>query len=71
MGYHEMSQSKVTGSAATVAAATLPVTGNNVVLLVLAGIALVVTGLLLVRSGRYHVGRGLAVGRGLESAEVA
>ena len=51
-----MSHSKVTGSAATVAVATLPVTGNNVLLVVLAGIAMVVTGLLLVRSGRYQVG---------------
>ena len=51
-----MSQTKVVGSTATAAAVTLPVTGNNVVLLVLAGIALVVGGLLLVRSGRYQVG---------------
>jgi LPXTG-motif cell wall-anchored protein len=51
-----MSQTKVVGSTATIAAATLPVTGNNVVLVVLAGIALVVTGLLFVRSGRYQPG---------------
>jgi LPXTG-motif cell wall-anchored protein len=46
-----MSQPKVIGSAAV---ATLPLTGNNAVTLVLAGIALVVVGLLLVRSGRYR-----------------
>jgi LPXTG-motif cell wall-anchored protein len=45
-----MSQPQVIGSAA---AATLPLTGNGVVGMVLAGIALVVVGLLLVRSGRY------------------
>jgi LPXTG-motif cell wall-anchored protein len=45
-----MSQPQVIGSAA---AATLPLTGNNAVALVLVGIALVVAGLLLVRSGRY------------------
>jgi LPXTG-motif cell wall-anchored protein len=54
MGLPLMSQSKVVGSTATVAAATLPVTGNNVVLAVLMGLVLVVTGLLLVRSGRYQ-----------------
>ena len=46
-----MSQPQVIGSAA---AATLPLTGNNAVGLVLAGIALVVAGLLLFRSGRYR-----------------
>jgi LPXTG-motif cell wall-anchored protein len=44
-----MSQPQVIGSAA---AATLPLTGNSVVGLVLTGIALVVVGLLLIRSGR-------------------
>jgi LPXTG-motif cell wall-anchored protein len=34
--------------------ASLPVTGNSVALLVLAGIVLVVVGALLVRSGRYQ-----------------
>jgi LPXTG-motif cell wall-anchored protein len=47
-----MSQPKVIGSTVVVGA-TLPVTGNNVVTLVLAGIAMVVVGLLLVRSGRF------------------
>jgi LPXTG-motif cell wall-anchored protein len=47
-----MSQPQVIGSAST--AAMLPLTGNSVVGLVLAGIALVVVGLLLVRSGRYR-----------------
>ena len=50
-GESAMSQPKVIGSAA---AATLPLTGNGVVGMVLAGIALVVVGLLLVRSGRYR-----------------
>jgi LPXTG-motif cell wall-anchored protein len=47
-----MSHPKVMGSAAV---ATLPLTGNNVVLLVLAGFAMVVAGLLLVRSGRHRI----------------
>jgi LPXTG-motif cell wall-anchored protein len=46
-----MSQPQVIGSAA---AATLPLTGNSVFTLVLAGIALVVAGLLLFRSSRYR-----------------
>lgn len=50
-----MSQPKVIGS---VAAATLPVTGNNVVLMIIAAIMMVMLGLLLIRSGRY---RGNAV----------
>jgi LPXTG-motif cell wall-anchored protein len=45
-----MSQPTVIGSAA---AAALPLTGNNAVTLVLAGIAMVVVGLLLFRAGRY------------------
>jgi LPXTG-motif cell wall-anchored protein len=49
-----MSQSKVMGSAAVAATATLPATGNNVVLVALAGVLMVVAGLLLVRSGRYQ-----------------
>jgi LPXTG-motif cell wall-anchored protein len=49
-----MSQSKSLGSTALAGAATLPVTGNKVWLMVLAGIAMVVVGLLLVRSGRYQ-----------------
>ena len=55
-----MSQPQVIGSAA---AATLPLTGNGVVGMVLAGIALVVVGLLLVRSGRYRsAGAGTGAG---------
>jgi LPXTG-motif cell wall-anchored protein len=55
-----MSQPKVIGSAA---AATLPLTGNGVVGMVLAGIALVVVGLLLIRSGRYRAaGNGAGTG---------
>lgn len=51
-----MSQNKVPAAvAAAVPAAALPVTGNSVLLVVLTGIALVVTGLLLVRSGRRQV----------------
>jgi LPXTG-motif cell wall-anchored protein len=46
-----MSQPKVIGSAA---AATLPLTGNSSLTLVLVGIAMVVAGLLLVRSGRFR-----------------
>jgi LPXTG-motif cell wall-anchored protein len=42
------------GSTAVAASATLPITGNNVVLVVIAGVAMVVAGLLLVRSGRYQ-----------------
>jgi LPXTG-motif cell wall-anchored protein len=50
-----MSQSKVMGSTALAAgAAALPTTGNNVVVLVLVGVAMLVTGALLVRSGRYR-----------------
>lgn len=47
-----MSQPKVIGAGA---AAALPLTGNNVVLMVLAGIAMVVVGLLLVRSSRHQI----------------
>jgi LPXTG-motif cell wall-anchored protein len=50
-----MSQPKVVGpAAAAVATATLPVTGFNSVSVVVAGIALVVGGLLLVRAGRFR-----------------
>jgi LPXTG-motif cell wall-anchored protein len=49
-----MSQTKVTGATATAAVATLPVTGNSVVLMVLTGFLMVVGGLLLFRSGRYR-----------------
>ena len=48
-----MSQPKVIGSTVVTGAAILPVTGDSVLALVLAGIAMVVGGLLLVRSGRY------------------
>jgi len=54
-----MSQPQVIGSAV---AATLPLTGNNAVGLVLAGIALVVAGLLLFRSGRYRNNPVIAAG---------
>ena len=49
-----MSQSKVLGpvAAAGATAATLPVTGNNVVTAALVGFALVAGGLLMVRSAR-------------------
>jgi len=49
-----MSQSKVLGpvAAAGATAATLPVTGNNVVPAALVGFALVAGGLLMVRSAR-------------------
>jgi LPXTG-motif cell wall-anchored protein len=49
-----MSQTKVFGpvAAAAATAATLPVTGNNVVTATLVGFALVAAGLLLVRSAR-------------------
>src|SRR3712207_9363948 len=54
VGEHEMSQTKVLGpvAAAGATAATLPVTGNNVVTAVLVGLALVAGGLLMVRSAR-------------------
>jgi LPXTG-motif cell wall-anchored protein len=49
-----MSQAKVFGpmAAAGATAATLPVTGNNVVTAALVGFAMVATGMLLVRSAR-------------------
>lgn len=49
-----MSQPKVLGpiAAAGASAATLPVTGSNVITAVLVGFALVASGLLLVRSAR-------------------
>jgi LPXTG-motif cell wall-anchored protein len=49
-----MSQPKVLGpvAAAGASAATLPVTGNNIVTAVLVGFVLVASGLLLVRSAR-------------------
>jgi LPXTG-motif cell wall-anchored protein len=49
-----MSQSKVLGplAAAGATAATLPVTGNNVMTVALVGFAMVASGLLLVRSAR-------------------
>jgi LPXTG-motif cell wall-anchored protein len=49
-----MSQPKVLGplAAAGATAATLPVTGNNVVTAALAGLVLVAAGMLLIRSAR-------------------
>ena len=49
-----MSQAKVFGpiAAAGATAATLPVTGNNVVTAALVGLSLLAAGLLLVRSAR-------------------
>jgi LPXTG-motif cell wall-anchored protein len=49
-----MSQSKVLGpiAAAGATAATLPVTGNNVVTVALVGFALVAGGMLMLRSAR-------------------
>ncbi len=49
-----MSQTKVFGpvAAAGATAATLPVTGNNVMTAALVGVALVAAGLLMVRSAR-------------------
>jgi LPXTG-motif cell wall-anchored protein len=49
-----MSQPKVMGSAAMAATATLPITGSNVALIVATGMAMLVAGFLLVRSGRYQ-----------------
>ena len=46
-----MSHTKVVG---TVTAASLPVTGSPVVTLVIAGAAMLVSGLLLVRAGRFR-----------------
>jgi LPXTG-motif cell wall-anchored protein len=46
-----MSQTKVVG---TVTAASLPVTGSPVMTLVIAGAAMLITGLLLVRAGRFR-----------------
>ena len=54
-----MSQPQVIGSAA---AATLPLTGNSSLTLVLVGIAMVVAGLLLFRSGRYRNDPATAAG---------
>lgn len=52
----DMSQSKSLGPAAG-AAATLPVTGSNTALMVAAGVALVVVGLLLMRAARVRRAR--------------
>jgi LPXTG-motif cell wall-anchored protein len=51
-----MSQSKGLGPAAG-AAAALPVTGASTLTMVLAGVVIVVVGLLLVRVGRTRPGR--------------
>ncbi|GAA0714970.1 LPXTG cell wall anchor domain-containing protein [Dactylosporangium roseum] len=51
-----MSCTKVAGGAATcgAAAGSLPVTGSPVFAIVLAGVALVVTGFLMVRASRFN-----------------
>ncbi|MER7001897.1 LPXTG cell wall anchor domain-containing protein [Dactylosporangium sp. NPDC000555] len=51
-----MSGSKVTGVVVTggATAGSLPVTGNPVLAIVVAGVALVVTGLLMVRASRFN-----------------
>jgi LPXTG-motif cell wall-anchored protein len=46
-----MSQTKVV---ATVTAASLPLTGSPVMTMVLAGAAILISGLLLVRAGRFR-----------------
>lgn len=51
-----MSHTRALGPAAG-AAATLPVTGSNTVLMMFAGVAAVVVGLLLVRVARVRQGR--------------
>ena len=53
-GNCNMSGTKVPGVVAGGAAATLPLTGSPIVAIVVAGVAMVVTGLLLVRSSRYN-----------------
>jgi LPXTG-motif cell wall-anchored protein len=49
-----MSQPKVVGAGAAVAITALPVTGFNTMSVVVAGVALVIGGLLLVRAGRFR-----------------
>jgi LPXTG-motif cell wall-anchored protein len=51
-----MSHTKTVGTVAAggTAAASLPVTGSPVIALVIAGIALVIGGLLFVRAGRFQ-----------------
>ena len=55
-----MSQTKVVSTVAAggATAASLPVTGSPVVALVVAGVALVIGGLLFVRAGRYQPSAG-------------
>ncbi len=55
-----MSQTKVVGTVVTggATAASLPVTGSPVVALVVAGVAMVVGGLLFVRSSRFQRSAG-------------
>jgi LPXTG-motif cell wall-anchored protein len=55
-----MSQTKVVGTVAAggATAASLPVTGSPVVALVVAGLALVIGGLLIVRASRYQHSAG-------------
>jgi LPXTG-motif cell wall-anchored protein len=57
-----MSQSRSLGPAAG-AAATLPVTGTNTAMMVIAGVALLIVGLLLVRAARVRPGRQDQLGR--------
>lgn len=51
-----MSQPKMLGAAVagTATAASLPVTGNPVVTMVFAGVAITIAGLLVLRAGRYR-----------------
>ncbi len=50
-----MSGTKVTGTIVTGgAAATLPLTGSPLVAITVAGVAMVITGLLMVRAGRFN-----------------
>ena len=51
-----MSQSKVTGTLVLTGAtaSSLPVTGSPVIMIVTAGLALVVGGLLMMRAGRFQ-----------------
>jgi LPXTG-motif cell wall-anchored protein len=51
-----MSQSRTLGPAAG-AAAILPVTGANTAMMVVAGVAILIVGLLLVRAARVRPGR--------------
>jgi LPXTG-motif cell wall-anchored protein len=55
-----MSQTKVVGTVVTggAAAASLPVTGSPTVALVVAGVAMVVGGLLFVRASRFQRSAG-------------